>query len=94
MSQSTIRSSTCMRLATPRSSRTPPPRPRAPASGRRPNALFRVGPTAWRALRHSLFDLLKEGAPPAGRGAAAACLVPREDAIFKVAVDIGDYTDF
>jgi len=58
------------------------------------NALFRLGPTAWRALRHGLFDLLKEGAPPAGRDAVAACLVLREDAIFKVAVDVGDYTDF
>jgi fumarylacetoacetase len=58
------------------------------------NALFRLGPTAWRALRHGLFDLLKEGAPPAGRDAVAACLVPQEDAIFKVAVDVGDYTDF
>jgi len=58
------------------------------------NALFRLGPSAWRALRHGLFDLLKEGAPPAERDVVAACLVPRDDAIFKVAVDIGDYTDF
>ena len=33
-SQSAIRSSTCMRSATPRCSRAPPPRPRAPASRR------------------------------------------------------------
>jgi fumarylacetoacetase len=60
------------------------------------NGLFELGPTAWRELRHALFDLLKE--PSDKRTEAASrlrqCLVPQEDVVHGVPARIGDYTDF
>jgi fumarylacetoacetase len=56
------------------------------------NDFFALGPAAWRALRHALFALLKEGAAQAG--AVRGCLLPQAEAEHALPARIGDYTDF
>ena len=58
------------------------------------NDFLGMGPTAWRALRHALFDLLKTGASGPGVNALRASLVPQAEAEMRVPTRIGDYTDF
>jgi fumarylacetoacetase len=58
------------------------------------NAFMAQGPTAWRALRHALFDLLQSTAVPAAQQAVQGCLVPQSAAEHAVPTRIGDYTDF
>lgn len=58
------------------------------------NLLMALGPAAWRALRHGLFDLLKDGASGDRVDALRACLVPQVSAVYTVPAQIGDYTDF
>ena len=58
------------------------------------NDLFALGPTAWRALRHALFALLKSDAAPAQADALRGCLLPQREAEYTVPARIGDYTDF
>jgi fumarylacetoacetase len=50
------------------------------------NGLLRLGPDAWKALRHALFRRLQE--------AGALKLVPQADAELALPLQIGDYTDF
>ena len=58
------------------------------------NDFLAMGPTAWRALRHALFDLLKTGASGPGVNALRASLVPLAEVEHRVPTRIGDYTDF
>ncbi|MFT3719497.1 fumarylacetoacetase [Pseudorhodoferax sp.] len=56
------------------------------------NDFFALGPAAWRALRHALFALLKDGSAQADT--VRACLVPQAGAEYTLPARIGDYTDF
>ncbi len=58
------------------------------------NALMAMGPAAWAALRHGLFDLLQDGAATSVQDAVRACLVPQSRVEYAVPAQIGDYTDF
>ncbi len=58
------------------------------------NALMAMGPQAWSALRHGLFDLLKADASASVQQAVQACLVPQSQVEYAVPAQIGDYTDF
>jgi fumarylacetoacetase len=58
------------------------------------NDFLAMGPAAWRALRHALFDLLKTGASGPGMNALRASLVPQAEVEHRVPTRIGDYTDF
>ncbi|ERI52275.1 hypothetical protein N878_19725 [Pseudomonas sp. EGD-AK9] len=58
------------------------------------NDFLAMGPSAWRALRHALFDLLKTGASGPGMNALRASLVPQAEVEHRVPTRIGDYTDF
>ncbi len=67
------------------------------AAGPSLNALLSLGPQAWRALRHALFDLLHADAAaiaPKKVASARECLVPLSDITLELPVRIGDYTDF
>ena len=55
------------------------------------NAFFSMGPSAWRALRHALFELF--GAQ-SRNDLLTRCLVPQTDVEYGLPVQIGDYTDF
>jgi fumarylacetoacetase len=56
------------------------------------NTLMALGPRAAAALRAALSDALRTDATLAGR--LRPLLVPQADAEYRVAADIGDYTDF
>lgn len=58
------------------------------------NELLAMGPTAWQALRHALFDLLHERASGEKVDALRTCLVPQIAVEYTVPTRIGDYTDF
>ena len=58
------------------------------------NALMAMGPAAWQALRHGLFELLKADAGASVQEAVQACLVPQSRVEYTVPARIGDYTDF
>ena len=58
------------------------------------NALMSMGPKAWAALRHGLFDVLKAEASASVQQAVQACLVPQSQVEYTVPAQIGDYTDF
>lgn len=58
------------------------------------NDFLAMGPVAWRALRHALFELLREGTGKPGTGALQACLVAQADAEYGMPTRIGNYTDF
>ena len=58
------------------------------------NALMAMGPKAWTALRHGLFNLLQEGAAAALQETVRVCLVPQSRVEYTVPAQIGDYTDF
>ena len=58
------------------------------------NAFMAMGPAAWQALRHALFDLLRQGAAASTQDAVRACLVPQAQVRYAVPAQIGDYTDF
>jgi fumarylacetoacetase len=61
------------------------------------NAFLALGPAAWRALRHALFDLLHEEvatARPDVLAALRARLVPIAEVECAVPARVGDYTDF
>lgn len=58
------------------------------------NAFMALGPTAWIALRHALFDLLLTTASGAVQQSVEACLVPQSDVEYGLPAHIGDYTDF
>ncbi|HVH85075.1 MAG TPA: fumarylacetoacetase, partial [Steroidobacteraceae bacterium] len=56
------------------------------------NALMGSGPAASAALRGALSEALRTGSPLAARLQTA--LVPQSAAEYRVAADVGDYTDF
>ncbi|BEP33126.1 fumarylacetoacetase [Variovorax sp. V59] len=58
------------------------------------NDFFALGATAWRALRHAVFALLRDDAPAATVQAVRECLVPQAEVEYTVPARIGDYTDF
>ncbi len=59
------------------------------------NALMRLGPEAWRALRRHLTDLLdEEKAGPGTQDRVRPFLLPIEEAEMELPAEIGDYTDF
>lgn len=58
------------------------------------NVFFAMGPDAWSALRHALFEALTDGASGPASAAVRAALVPLADIEHTVPARIGDYTDF
>ena len=58
------------------------------------NDFFALGATAWQALRHAVFALLRSDAPAATVADLRKCLVPRTEVEYTVPARIGDYTDF
>ncbi|MGU7768665.1 fumarylacetoacetase [Burkholderia sp. MR1-5-21] len=62
------------------------------------NAFFAMGPGAWRALRHALFDLFnaRRAGSRSGVGGESLekCLVPQAAIEHGLPAQIGDYTDF
>jgi fumarylacetoacetase len=58
------------------------------------NDFFAMGPTAWQALRHLLFALLRSDAPAPIVDDVRKCLVPQSEVEYTVPARIGDYTDF
>jgi len=53
-----------------------------------------MGPAAWQALRHAVFDLLGTGTEPAMIERTRGCMVRQADAEYAVPIAIGDYTDY
>ncbi len=58
------------------------------------NDFLALGPAAWKALRHGLFELLEKAFYGAKVDALRACLIAQADVEFTVPTRIGDYTDF
>ncbi|WP_099797324.1 fumarylacetoacetase [Variovorax sp. 54] len=58
------------------------------------NDFFALGPSAWQALRHAVFALLRSDAPPATVDDLRGFLVPQTEVEYTVPARIGDYTDF
>lgn len=58
------------------------------------NTFFSMGPPAWRALRHALFEALNQHATLTQRAAIEACLIPLADVEYGLPAQMGDYTDF
>lgn len=56
------------------------------------NPLMQMGGTAWSALRHGLFDLLR--AESRAKLRVQDLLVPQREASYALPAQIGDYTDF
>jgi fumarylacetoacetase len=56
------------------------------------NSLMQLGPAVWSAVRHALFDALREGSKL--QTSLRKCLVDQSDAQFTLPAHIGDYTDF
>lgn len=56
------------------------------------NDFMAAGPGASRALRHALFDVLKESS--ASQEKVKACLLAQSDVEYTLPARIGDYTDF
>jgi len=56
------------------------------------NSLMQLGPPVWSAVRHALFEGLREGSSL--QASLRKCLVGQSDAQFTVPAHIGDYTDF
>lgn len=59
------------------------------------NDLFALGPSAWQALRHALFALMRQGGPSDTQmSTLRECLVEQADAEYNLPARIGDYTDY
>lgn len=56
------------------------------------NGFLALGETAWRRVRHTLFQLLADGAPDAS--ALQHCLVPQADCEHQLPARVGEFTDF
>lgn len=56
------------------------------------NPLLALGPDAWRALRHRVSGLLREGLPTAERPVSS--VIPLTEVTLGLPADTGDYTDF
>jgi fumarylacetoacetase len=66
----------------------------AAAAQSRLNAFMSMGPSAWKVLRHGLFDALLEGAKGGKTDAIRESLVAQAQAEYALPSTIGDYTDF
>ena len=58
------------------------------------NTFMAMGPQAWQALRHALFDLLEQSTSPALQARVQVCLVSQSLVEYGLPARIGDYTDF
>lgn len=60
------------------------------------NLLMAQGPAHWSALRHAIFDLLRQDHPDAAghESRLSARLLPAASATMAVPASVGDYTDF
>ncbi len=58
------------------------------------NALMALGPKAWSALRHAVFDLLHSHASAVVQQKMLLCLEPQAEVVYSLPARIGDYTDF
>ena len=58
------------------------------------NDFFAMGPAAWKALRHALFDALKADAAGGATDAVRQAVIPLAGIEHTVPTRIGDYTDF
>lgn len=58
------------------------------------NAFMAMGPAAWKALRHAVFDLLDSHASAETRAHVGLCLVAQSAVTLGLPARIGDYTDF
>ncbi len=58
------------------------------------NDFMAAGPSAWRALRHALFNVLRDDAAPNVQQAVGACLIPQAELEHALPTRLGDYTDF
>ena len=54
------------------------------------NDFFALGGTAWRALRHAVFALLRDDAPAATAKLVRECLVPQAEVEYTLPARIGD----
>lgn len=58
------------------------------------NTFMGLGPAAWQALRHAVFDLLANTASPVVQQQVQTCLRPQRSVTMGLPAHIGDYTDF
>jgi fumarylacetoacetase len=58
------------------------------------NAFMAMGQSAWTALRHALFALLRFDAPPAVQAEVQRCLIPQCAVEYGLPATIANYTDF
>ena len=58
------------------------------------NAFMAMGPAAWQALRHAVFDVLSHESSAWVRAMASLSLVPQSEVEMGLPARIGDYTDF
>jgi fumarylacetoacetase len=58
------------------------------------NGFLAMGPKAWQALRHALFEALRADASSETKQALKACLVPQSKAEYRVPTRVANYTDF
>jgi fumarylacetoacetase len=58
------------------------------------NDFFAMGPAAWTALRHGLFELLEKAFYGPKVDALRACLIAQTEVEYTLPTAIGDYTDF
>jgi fumarylacetoacetase len=58
------------------------------------NDLMTLGPAAWSALRHAVFELLHTNASAAVQQQVGLCLEAQAEVVYALPAHIGDYTDF
>jgi fumarylacetoacetase len=58
------------------------------------NELMTLGPAAWSALRHAVFDLLHTNASAAVQQQVSLCLEAQAEVVYALPARIGGYTDF
>ena len=58
------------------------------------NAFMAMGQSAWTALRHALFALLRADSPPAVQAELLRCLLPQSAVEYALPAQIANYTDF
>lgn len=58
------------------------------------NDLMALGPEAWQALRHAVFQLLHSSASATVQQQVDLCLEAQSEVVYALPAQIGDYTDF